>query len=242
MISIRQLAYFLLSALLVLQGSATKDIRNGLDAFRGGSAVRSPSKSVLGKKDRLERRGKQVHKQVTTQQQNQKKKISQVSSASPKRRFPLSDHKDALMGILLLTAVERGINKFFQSNAIKFPSQLAGCIALFFFFLLADVIRPGLGESMYTNLVPGSNLLAKWFPVLFVPGLVMLPLAPSIGNGVEVRTKSAITANWCSFWGLSPHPCSLLVDCQIHFRRGRWFSLLHGDHCLCCPFPAICTG
>mmetsp|Transcript_51017 Transcript_51017/g.143390 ORF Transcript_51017/g.143390 Transcript_51017/m.143390 type:complete len:427 (-) Transcript_51017:190-1470(-) len=73
-----------------------------------------------------------------------------------------------------------------MAQSIKFPAQLAGCIGLFFTMILADVLRPGMGESIYSSLLPGTNLLAKWFPVLFVPGLVMLPLAPSIGNGMEV--------------------------------------------------------
>ena len=35
-------------------------------------------------------------------------------------------------------------------------------------------------------LQPGANLLTKWLPVMFVPGLAMLPLAPSIGSAVDI--------------------------------------------------------
>jgi hypothetical protein len=94
--------------------------------------------------------------------------------------------KDAISGAVAMLLIERGINKLFVAKAIKFPAMLAGIIALFSFLLLADVVSPGLGESIFLSLTPGSNLLAKWFPVLFVPGLVMLPLAPSIGNSSEV--------------------------------------------------------
>lgn len=94
--------------------------------------------------------------------------------------------KDAISGAVAMLLIERGINKLFVAKAIKFPAMLAGTIALFFFLLMADVVSPGLGESIFASLTPGSNLLAKWFPVLFVPGLVMLPLAPSIGNSSEV--------------------------------------------------------
>jgi len=181
----RQLGFLLLSFLVVQQGVARSDARNGLDAFRGGSAVRSPPPPKTlqsSNKKKNPRDGKQAPK--ATSSSAKKKAVS--TAPETKFRFPLSEHKDALLGVLVLTAVERGISKLFQTNSIKFPAQLAGCIALFFFLLLADGIHPGLGESMYNSLLPGSNLLAKWFPVLFVPGLVMLPLAPSIGNGVEV--------------------------------------------------------
>jgi hypothetical protein len=94
--------------------------------------------------------------------------------------------KDAITGAVIMTLIERGINKIFVANGVKFPSQLGGCIALFFFLLLADVVSPGLGESIFTSLTPGSALLGKWLPVFFVPGLAMLPLAPSVGSGVEV--------------------------------------------------------
>lgn len=183
----RQLGLVILSFLVVVQQGvvARNDARTGLDAFRGGSAVRSPPPKTLQdknkKKPSLERGGKQA-----PVNQSAKNKAPQTTTTGTKFRLPLSEHKDALLGVLILTAVERAISKVFQANSIKFPAQLAGCIALFFFLLLADGVHPGLGESMYSSLLPGSTLLAKWFPVLFVPGLVMLPLAPSIGNGVEV--------------------------------------------------------
>lgn len=154
----------------------------GLDALRGGSAVRKPS--LVEQKKKLAQQATSVRKQVNVGQQKAKRQVAAVT-ASPKTL-------DALAGVLVLTAVERAINKLFVAKSIKFPAQLAGCIALFFGLLTADIIRPGLGESIYNSLLPGSNLLAKWFPVLFVPGLVLLPLAPSIGNGMEVRTAGCL--------------------------------------------------
>jgi len=38
--------------------------------------------------------------------------------------------------------------------------------------------------------------LTKWIAVFFVPGLAMLPLAPSMGNSLEVR---ATNINWFFF-------------------------------------------
>ena len=113
--------------------------------------------------------------------------ISKESAKSPSQIFKVSDHYDAIKGCIILTGLERGINKLFVKYGIAFPAQLAGCIGLFFFMILSEILKPGFGVSVYKFFVPGSDLLAKWFPVLFVPGLVMLPLAPSIGNGWEVR-------------------------------------------------------
>ena len=94
--------------------------------------------------------------------------------------------KDAITGAIIMACIERGINKLFQQQGIKFPSQLGGCIALFFTLLIAQGVSPGLGDNILDLLNPGSALLAKWLPAFFVPGLAMLPLAPTVGNGLEV--------------------------------------------------------
>jgi len=55
------------------------------------------------------------------------------------------------------------------------------------------VIFPNLfGDAVFEYLTPGANLLAKWLPVFFVPGLAMLPLAPSMGSPVEILKVLAI--------------------------------------------------
>ncbi len=98
-----------------------------------------------------------------------------------------SGQKDAITGAIILTLVERVTNRVLKSQDIKFPAMLGGCIALLFFMFLAEFVSPGLGDSIFSSLSPGSALLAKWLPVFFVPGLAMLPLAPSVGSGLEVR-------------------------------------------------------
>ena len=179
------------SLLVQANGTADRNAVAGLEAtaLRGGGSgkVRSPSQ--------IPRPSKTMIRQQTRAFKNLAAKSVLPSSkkdpltVKPSTFSTFSEHKNVLAGVLFLTAVERGINKFFVAKSIAFPAQLAGCIGLFFALLLADVIKPGMGEAMYASLVPGSSLLAKWFPVLFVPGLVMLPLAPSIGNGVEVRRE-----------------------------------------------------
>lgn len=52
--------------------------------------------------------------------------------------------------------------------------------------IIAEGIIPGVGNAVFEYLTPGANLLAKWLPVFFVPGLAMLPLAPSMGSPLEI--------------------------------------------------------
>ena len=64
---------------------------------------------------------------------------------------------------------------------------MLGCtVSIFAFLILIEFASPGSGDKLFTLLQPGSNLLTKWLPVMFVPGLAMLPLAPSIGSPVDV--------------------------------------------------------
>lgn len=94
---------------------------------------------------------------------------------------------DALSGAIAMGLLERVVHKLFVAKGIAFPSPLGGCMSLLAFLLLADAVRPGLGASAFAALAPGQALLTKWLPVFFVPGIAMLPLAPSMGSGIEVR-------------------------------------------------------
>jgi len=65
------------------------------------------------------------------------------------------------------------------------------------FMLAAETVSPGLGDSIFSSLSPGSALLAKWLPVFFVPGLAMLPLATSVGSGLEVaKVLAVVVIGW----------------------------------------------
>lgn len=96
-----------------------------------------------------------------------------------------------LAGVVVFALIEVAFRKLFKANGIRFPGQLAGCVALFVFMILAQIVSPGLGDVICNALSPGSGLLAKWVGVFFVPGLTMLPLAPSIGSPFEVRMNEA---------------------------------------------------
>jgi len=70
--------------------------------------------------------------------------------------------------------------RLLKKLAISFPSSLAGCGVLFATLLLSP------GDGLYKLLSPGAALLAKWLPVFFVPSLVTLPLADSLGSAGEL--------------------------------------------------------
>ena len=108
---------------------------------------------------------------------------STTTQSSSSLSFPT----DAAVGTVALTLIERAVNKLFIHFGIKFPAQLGGCGILFFFLVIADAVAPGSGTAIFKALTPGTTLLTKWLPVFFVPGLAMLPLAPSVGSGLEVR-------------------------------------------------------
>ena len=82
-------------------------------------------------------------------------------------------------GVSIFILIELAIRKLFQVYQIQFPAQLAGCVALFVCLIAVQTVSPGWGDSLSDSLPPGAAFLAKWMGVFFVPGLTMLPLAPS---------------------------------------------------------------
>jgi len=53
-------------------------------------------------------------------------------------------------------------------------------------------IKDAWGDRLYNLLSPGSALLAKWLPVFFVPSLVTLPLAQSMGSAAEIAKVATV--------------------------------------------------
>jgi putative effector of murein hydrolase len=95
----------------------------------------------------------------------------------------------------------------FLRAQISFPSSLAGC-AFVFCTLLA---LPGkTAQSTFDKLSPGAGLLAKWLPVFFVPSLVTLPLAQSMGAASEL-VKVAIVVVGGFFFTLLTTSWSVLA-------------------------------
>lgn len=93
---------------------------------------------------------------------------------------------EPLFGALYFILFDMLLRNLFKANGINFPSMMAGTVINFFALILMDIVRPGLGETVFNLLNSGAGLLAKWMPVCFIPGLVMLPAAPKIGSPIEV--------------------------------------------------------
>lgn len=91
-------------------------------------------------------------------------------------------------GTFFFLVVNHLLIKIFAAKNVAFPAPLGGCLILFALLLLAQTVSPPLGDALFELLTPGANFLTKWMPVFFVPGLAMLPLAPSMGNSLEVSS------------------------------------------------------
>lgn len=91
-----------------------------------------------------------------------------------------------IVGAAFFTVLQVVINKVFRVNNINFPAMLGSTILTFTSLVVSEAIFTGVGDNLARLLTPGANLLAKWLPVMFVPGLAMLPLAPSIGSSLDL--------------------------------------------------------
>ena len=92
----------------------------------------------------------------------------------------------------LLVAMDVAIRRLFRAKSIAFPSSLAGCGILFASLLSLHAVKAEWGDSIFSVLAPGAAVLAKWLPVFFLPSLVTLPLAQSMGNGWELAKVAAV--------------------------------------------------
>lgn len=131
-----------------------------------------------------------------------RKRPGTVAKKAP-NAFITSLPVDAISGIVAMGLLEAGLKRFFKAANINFPSMLGGCMLLFVVAVLAETIHPGWGDSIHDFLAPGSALLSKWLPSFFVPGLAMLPLAPSMGTGLDVCCHEL------------PAACMLQYDCVL---------------------------
>lgn len=116
-----------------------------------------------------------------------------------------------------MAVVEFTVKKGLAAANIEFPGMLGGCIVLFVALLLLNAVAPEQADSAYQALVPGATFLTKWLPPFFVPGLVMLPLSPSVGGKLEVSVAvgfvSRVRWNNLTSWSyfFSHHVCYSFV-------------------------------
>ena len=110
---------------------------------------------------------------------------------------------NAIAGTVAFAAFQKLVQRGLAEADIKFPAQLGACMALFVALCLLDLIQPSTAGAIFDALTPGTALLAKWFPVFFVPGLVLLPLSPSIPGTVDVSSAAgwlAAAVSWLRLW------------------------------------------
>ena len=141
-----------------------------------------------------------------TQQKQKKKKNDAESSSSSSFNVTTRGGGGAtatatptqlcqLQSAMYFLIMDLVLRKVFYITQIPFPSQLAGCILLFVTMVLLELLPfahtttgTGAGEALFRVLSPGATLITKWLPVFFVPGLAGVPLAPSMGAPIEVRS------------------------------------------------------
>lgn len=92
----------------------------------------------------------------------------------------------ALAGAATFAVIEQVVKKGLKAANLKYPAGLGACILLFSGLCIADLAVPETASAIFDMLSPGAAILAKWFPVFFVPGLALLPLSPSIGGTMDV--------------------------------------------------------
>jgi hypothetical protein len=114
------------------------------------------------------------------------KYLQNVQETIPRGGQVVNTLPKALMGSVIMALIEKLVKEGLAAAKIKFPAGLGACIGLFFFLISLDFISPSTSAAIFDTLTPGAALLTKWLPVMFVPGLVCLPLSPPIGGPSEV--------------------------------------------------------
>eukprot|EP00529_Nitzschia_sp_RCC80_P000911 CAMPEP_0113452170 /NCGR_PEP_ID=MMETSP0014_2-20120614/6711_1 /TAXON_ID=2857 /ORGANISM="Nitzschia sp." /LENGTH=545 /DNA_ID=CAMNT_0000343539 /DNA_START=178 /DNA_END=1815 /DNA_ORIENTATION=- /assembly_acc=CAM_ASM_000159 len=147
---------------------------------RGGAALKVPEFKTSADIEKKLKNAKEKAAASAAKVKAAKSKALKQSTNSD--GSTLSFPTSAVAGAVVMAGIEQAVKKIFVSKGITFPAQLASCLIL----LAALLVSGSVGQSVYEWLTPGTHLLTKWLPVFFVPGLAMLPLAPSVGSGVEV--------------------------------------------------------
>jgi hypothetical protein len=112
---------------------------------------------------------------------------SDVVETNTSTKSDSSTPVQSVASTLLLVTIDVALRRYFKSAGISFPSSLAGCGILFSSLIILSAINASWGDGVYGLFSPGAALLAKWLAVFFVPSLVTLPLAQSLGSSLEVR-------------------------------------------------------
>lgn len=122
---------------------------------------------------------------------------------------------NAVVGTVLFTLMQIVVNKIFVGKGIVFPAMLACTILVFVGLVLTEAVAPGTGDNAFEQLTPGADLLTKWLPVMFVPGLALLPLAPSIGSASDVvKALTVVVLGFFYSMGTTAFVVQFVRKCQ----------------------------
>lgn len=68
---------------------------------------------------------------------------------------------NAVLGSIVLCAIEKAVKELLKAANVKFPPMLGGCIFLFFFLILTEAVAPRVANAIFEALSPSAALLAK---------------------------------------------------------------------------------
>jgi putative effector of murein hydrolase len=117
-------------------------------------------------------------------------KALQLHAVSPLKLPSLDENnRKSLLSAASFVLLDIAFRRLFLRYKIAFPSSLGGCG-----FLLAALLAlpSNSAGKIFEALKPGAALLAKWLPLFFVPSLVTLPLANSMGSTSELLKVAAV--------------------------------------------------
>jgi putative effector of murein hydrolase len=101
----------------------------------------------------------------------------------PSFKGPSQSDVQAITSAAAFVALDIAFRRLFRAWSIAFPSSLGACTVLFVTLLS---LPQNAAQGIFGALQPGAALLAKWLPVFFVPSLIALPLADSVGSALEM--------------------------------------------------------
>ena len=118
-----------------------------------------------------------------------KQGTAQLQAAALKLPTLKKESRTCILSAASFIVMDVLFRRIFAQLQISFPSSLGGCGFLFATLL---ALPTKTAQSIYDKISPGAALLAKWLPIFFVPSLVTLPLAQSMGSAGELAKIAAV--------------------------------------------------
>jgi putative effector of murein hydrolase LrgA (UPF0299 family) len=150
--------------------------------FRNAGAYVSPFSTLSRQQSKKTSRIDRYFRESSSNRCKNYIPLKSTESKSSESPSPTSQYKpNAWIAIINFFGIHEVFKQLFLRYSVAFPASLSGCGTLLTTFLLAP-----MGNDLYAQFAPGATVLAKWLPVFFVPSLISLPLANSVGSSTEV--------------------------------------------------------